>query len=393
MIAAPVIDARKLVRRFGSLTAVDEASFQIRKGAIFGLLGPNGSGKSTIIRMLCGVLAPTAGDAIVLGKSVATQSEQIKRRIGYMSQKFSLYGDLTVAENLDFYGRIYGLDRRRLPFARRSHGPYAGRRVSRTARRDPLGRMEQRLALACSLIHQPELLFLDEPTAGIDPVARRQLWDLLFDLSAHGVTMLVTTHYMDEAERCTDLAYIYHSRLLVSGPNDRLKRLPQITPPGTVRYRLEIPDPTGHLSQLRRMPHVRDATLFGQSIHMLASDELRPEGLPRALGLSPSEGEVHRATPSLEDVFVTLTARAQAARDAGKPVETIVAGGEDAAPAPPLQDHRAGAGGAIRRRPVASRKRRPLALVRRRGWRRSFAKNSCTSGGSLPRSSSSSCCP
>jgi ribosome-dependent ATPase len=308
MESAPVIQVQHLTRRFGDLVAVSDVSFRVQRGAIFGLLGPNGSGKSTIIRMLCGVLAPSAGRASVLGCDVATQAEMIKRRIGYMSQKFSLYGDLSVRENLEFYGRIYGLSTQRL--AERQEAVLDLTDLS--DRLDQLagtlsGGWKQRLALGCSLIHEPEVVFLDEPTAGIDPVARRDLWDLLFDLSGRGVTLFVTTHYMDEAERCTDVGYIHMSRLLVAGKPEQVKLLPEVTPPGTRRLELDVPAPTQALSRLRQVAGVLDATLFGQSIHVLAGEAFREADLPRVLEVPDAEVQARPVGPSLEDVFVTLT--------------------------------------------------------------------------------------
>ena len=307
-----VIDVRHLARRFGELVAVDDVSFQVRRGAIFGLLGPNGSGKSTIIRMLCGVLEPSGGGASVLGFDVVRQSESIKRRIGYMSQKFSLYADLTVRENLDFYGRIYGLSPERL--AQRSADVLA--LTGLHDRIDQLagtlsGGWKQRLALACALIHEPQVLFLDEPTAGIDPVARRDLWDLLFDLSARGVTLFVTTHYMDEAERCTDVAYIYMSRVLVMGKPDELKALPEVTPTGAKRYEIETHAPAEQLAKLRKVQGVLDATLFGETIHVLVSEGLSEDELRARLS---SAASIRPIEPSLEDVFVTLTRNATTAQ-------------------------------------------------------------------------------
>lgn len=311
-MTAPVIDIQGLTRKFGDLVAVRDVSFQVERGAIFGLLGPNGSGKSTIIRMLCGVLAPTSGTAQLLGRDAVTESELINRRIGYMSQKFSLYSDLSVRENLNFYGRVYGLQRDRLHERMRAvlELTSMGDRLDQLAG-NLSGGWKQRLALACSLIHEPEVLFLDEPTAGIDPVARRQLWDLLFELSGAGVTLLVTTHYMDEAERCTDVGYIYMSRLLVLGKPDELKQLPAVTPEGTRRLELDIPLPATHLGELRHVDGVLDATLFGQTIHLLAQDSLTDADILDKLKADPSVVNLRPIEPTLEDVFVTLTSAAQ----------------------------------------------------------------------------------
>src|SRR3954447_20228768 len=293
-----VINLSHLTRKFGELVAVNDVSFSVARGSIYGLLGPNGSGKSTIIRMLCGVLAPSSGDASVMGYDILTDSEIIKRKIGYMSQKFSLYTDLSVRENIDFYGRIYGLSPERLRERAKAVLDLTGLHDRLDQLAGTLsGGWKQRLALACALIHEPQVIFLDEPTAGIDPVARRQLWDLLFELSARGVTMFVTTHYMDEAERCTDVGYIYQSRLLVHGKPDEIKSLPQVTPAGTHRVELEVAAPAEQLATLRQLPGVRDATLFGQAIHVLVDESVTEEMLKRELGVDVQAREV---APSLE---------------------------------------------------------------------------------------------
>ncbi len=311
-MSPPVIEARGLSRRFGELVAVDDVSFDVRPGAIFGMLGPNGSGKTTVIRLLCGVLEASSGRARVLGHDVRTEAEAIKRRIGYMSQRFSLYGDLSVDENLRFYGRIYGLPRRRLAERRNQVLELAGL-GDRTGQLAATlsGGWKQRLALACALIHEPELVFLDEPTAGIDPVARRQLWDLLSDLAGRGVTLFVTTHYMDEAERCTDVAYLFDSRLLVLGQPGELKALPEVTPAGTRRLELQVKDPARHVRALRRVEGVRDATLFGQAVHLLVDDSADEERLLAAIDSPSDQVRVRSIPPSLEDVFVTLTHSAE----------------------------------------------------------------------------------
>ena len=350
-MTAPVIDICHLTRRFGELVAVDDVSFQVRRSAIFGLLGPNGSGKSTIIRMLLGILSPTSGTANVLGYDVRSEAETIKRRIGYMSQQFSLYADLSVRENLEFYGRIYGLTPQRL----RQRMDAVLELTSLGDRLSQLtgtlsGGWKQRLALACALIHEPELLFLDEPTAGIDPVARRLLWDLLFQLAGRGVTLLVTTHYMDEAERCTDVGYLFLSRLLVQGKPLDLKRLPAVTPAGCSRLELRIPAPTQQLLTLRGMAGVHDATLFGETVHVVVDRELSPQTLLERLSVPAEQAEVREVTPSLEDVFVALTTaaerRATAGREAGTQEREEPGGpgerGPEAAGTPPASQADAG---------------------------------------------------
>src|SRR6202049_3511585 len=267
------ISAEHLVRRFGQFTAVNDVSFEVKKGEIFGFLGPNGSGKTTVIKMLTGLLPLTGGAAQVEGLDVRTHSEEVRERIGYMSQKFSLYDDLTVAENLQFYGRIYGLPSDRLKrrigeiIELNGLGPYLDRLAAKLS-----GGWKQRLALGCAMLHEPKLLFLDEPTAGIDPVARRQLWDLLFELSGHGITFFVTTHYMDEAERCSHVAYLYYGKLIADGTPDSLRELPDVQPPGTYRVAITTPEVTRALRFARTIPGIRSATIFGQSIHALIED-------------------------------------------------------------------------------------------------------------------------
>ena len=300
-----MIEVEGLTKRFGTFTAVDHVSFSVGKGSIFGFLGPNGSGKTTVIRMLCGILEPSDGTARIGGHDIIREGEPIKEMIGYMSQQFSLYDELTVNENLLFAGRLYGLrgrnlNQRRDEMVSTTHlQPYLGRRAAHLS-----GGLRQRLAMACSLMHKPTVLFLDEPTAGIDPVARRDLWDLLFRLAAAGVTLFVTTHYMDEAERCNRVGYIHLGHLLAFGTPDDLKAQPFVHPPGTARIEITGPNTSELLQQLRKRPGVREATIFGQAIHALVDEPYSVE----KLGLS--RYQVHDADPSLEDVFVTL-ARAQ----------------------------------------------------------------------------------
>ncbi len=315
----PVIQVRDISRHFGDLVAVQDVTFDVEKASIFGLLGPNGSGKSTIIRMLLGILPPSSSDARVLGHDVKRDSELIKHRVGYTSQSFSLYGDLTVRENIDFFGRIYGLETSRLESRTKEvlELTSLGDRIDQFAG-TLSGGWKQRLALACALVHEPDILFLDEPTAGIDPVARRQLWDLLFELSGRGVTLFVTTHYMDEAERCTDVGYIYLSRLLVQGKPEELKALPDVTPEGARRYEVRVSSPSSRLASLRKRDGVLDATLFGETIHVLLAPELSDAALLEEMNLDSEEPELREVTPSLEDVFVTLTTAAEREKAEGR---------------------------------------------------------------------------
>ncbi len=304
MTDGPAIVARGLSRRFGERLALDRVSLAVAPGSVFGLLGPNGSGKSTLIRILCGVLAPSGGSGAVLGRDVERESEAVKREIGYMSQRFSLYADLTVRENLAFYGRVYGLGAG-LEQRSRAVCELVGLERRLGDRSGTLsGGTKQRLALACALLHEPRVLFLDEPTAGIDPVARRELWDLLAELSGRGVTLFVTTHFMDEAERCEQLAYLLEGRLLVSGRPRELRALERVTPVGTRRVELAVPRPAAALARVRTLAGVREATLAGERIHALVSTGLDDSALERELGAGTL---VRAAEADLEDVFVALT--------------------------------------------------------------------------------------
>jgi ABC-2 type transport system ATP-binding protein len=307
------IETKDLTRRFGNFTAVDHVSFRVDEGEVFGLLGPNGSGKTTIIKMLTGILALTEGEAFVDGLDVRKDPDGVKLRIGYMSQKFSLYDDLTVLENLRFYGKVYGLTGDRLQekidktIERNALQPYIHRLAARLS-----GGWKQRLALGCAMLHDPKIMFLDEPTAGIDPVARRRLWDLLFELSGQGITFFVTTHYMDEAERCSHLAYIYYGKLIADGTPDTLRELPEASPPGTHRFEISTKEVTSALRKARTLPYLKSATIFGRSIHALLDESVDAKQIESDL---QKQGviveEIRPLVADLEDVFVELTVRRQ----------------------------------------------------------------------------------
>lgn len=299
------IEVRELTRRFGGFTAVDRLSFEVQPGEIFGFLGANGAGKSTTIRMLCGLLKPTSGTALVGRLDVARDPEGVKRRIGYMSQRFSLYEALTVDQNIRFFGGVYGLRGRALEERRAfviEMAGLAGREHTRT--RDLAGGWRQRLALGCAILHQPPIVFLDEPTGGVDPLSRRRFWGLIEELSRQGTTVLVTTHYLDEAEHCHRLAIIHAGRLAAIGTASELKE--RFT--GRPILEVHAGDPVAAMSALERLPEIEKTSLFGTAVHaVVRRDEADAGTIARRL-----EGEglrvlsVQQVAPSLEDVFLDV---------------------------------------------------------------------------------------
>jgi ABC-2 type transport system ATP-binding protein len=307
------IDVKHLSRRFGSFVAVDDVSFSVRTGEIFGFLGSNGAGKSTTIRMLSGLLRPSSGTAIVGGIDVANDPEAVKRRIGYMSQRFSLYELLTVDQNIRFFGGIYGLTPARLQARRDFVIDMAGLRGREdTLARDLAGGWRQRLALGCAILHQPAILFLDEPTGGVDPLSRRRFWRLIDDLAASGVTILVTTHYLDEAERCHRVTLIHAGRLAAIGTPSEVKQIFAERPIIEVR----TPRATDAMQALDAMADIEKTSLFGTAVHaVLRSPQLTGDLIAERLRVSgiPVES-TERVAPSLEDVFLDVVERAESAR-------------------------------------------------------------------------------
>lgn len=306
------IEVRHLTRRFGDFVAVRDLTFDVEAGEVFGFLGANGAGKSTTIRMLCGLLKPSSGTALVGGGDVGRDPEGVKRRIGYMSQKFSLYEALTVDQNISFFGGVYGLDAARLKNRRTFVLDMAGLRGrEHLVTRDLPGGWRQRLALGCAILHEPRLLFLDEPTGGVDPLSRRRFWDLISELSDEGITILVTTHYLDEAEHCNRVAIIQAGQLAALGTTTELKSTFADRPILEIRSAM----PVAVMELLDRDPRVEKTSIFGTSVHaVLKSSTVGSESIQEALEAAGVHvSSVQRVTPSLEDVFLDVVERTGAA--------------------------------------------------------------------------------
>ena len=305
------IEVRQLTRRFGAFVAVDDVTFDVRQGEIFGFLGSNGAGKSTTIRMLCGLLRPTSGSARVGGIDVSHDPEGVKRRIGYMSQRFSLYEKLTVDQNITFFGGIYGLQPDRFEARRQFVLEMAGLRGrERTLTGTLSAGWRQRLALGCAILHEPPIVFLDEPTGGVDPLSRRRFWRLIDELARGGVSVLVTTHYLDEAEHCHRVAIIHAGRLAALGTVPELKRVFATRPIVEIR----AASPVDAMRALDAMPDVEKTSIFGASVHaVLRSESVGAETLAERLsaaGLAIAGCAI--VEPSLEDVFLDVAERSAA---------------------------------------------------------------------------------
>ncbi len=299
------VEIRDLVKRFGGFVAVDHVNLEVRRGEIFGFLGPNGAGKSTTIRMLCGLLKPTSGSATVGGLDIATESEAVKQNIGYMSQRFSLYDDLSVEENIDFFSGIYSVPRER----RAERKAYVLRMAGIEERRSSLtgllsGGWKQRLALGCAILHEPPILFLDEPTSGVDPIARRTFWDLIYQLSEAGHTIFVSTHYMDEAEYCHRIALMYRGKVIALGTPAELKN--SLSTHNL--FHLEVSDLLGSMNALEKIPGLSEIAVFGGGLHVTAADATRaiPEIRSALEHAAISVPVLEPIQPSMEDVFVAM---------------------------------------------------------------------------------------
>jgi ABC-2 type transport system ATP-binding protein len=304
------IEVRGLTRRFGAFVAVSDLTFDVRQGEIFGFLGSNGAGKSTTIRMLCGLLRPTAGTARVGGIDVGRDPEAVKQRIGYMSQRFSLYEKLTVDQNINFFGGIYGLSEERLA-ARRAFvldmAGLGGRESTLT--HDLSAGWRQRLSLGCAILHEPPIVFLDEPTSGVDPLSRRRFWRLIKELARGGTTVLVTTHYLDEAEHCDRIAIIHAGRLAALGTPAELKDM------FADRLILEIraPNPVEAMHRLDEIPEIEKTSIFGTSVHaILRTRDISPATIAARLRDAGIDAEIKVVEPSLEDVFLDVVERSAA---------------------------------------------------------------------------------
>jgi ABC-2 type transport system ATP-binding protein len=303
------ISVRDLTRRFGAFVAVDHVTFEVERGEIFGFLGANGAGKSTTIRMLCGLLKPTSGTALIDGVDVSVQPEEVKLRIGYMSQKFSLYELLTVDQNIRFFGALYGLTDDQIASRKKFVLEMAGLTGrENTKARDLAGGWRQRLALGCAILHEPQIVFLDEPTGGVDPVSRRKFWRLIEDLSRQGVTILVTTHYLDEAEHCHRIAIISAGKLAALGTSQQLKQIFADRP----IVEIHSSRPVDVMRALEQMAEIEKTTIFGTAVHAvlkpgIADTDLLKDRLQR---LELDVSAIDRVMPSLEDVFLDVVEKA-----------------------------------------------------------------------------------
>ncbi|MGC8579777.1 MAG: ATP-binding cassette domain-containing protein [bacterium] len=303
------IDVVKLRKLFGDFVAVDDITFNVKKGEVFGFLGPNGAGKTTTVKMLCGLLMPSSGSAMVAGYDVATQPDNVKNSIGYMSQKFSLYSDLTVLENIEFFGNIYGIDDRTLKKRKYEILEIIGLKGKENTLTSTLSvGWKQRIALGCAIIHEPKILFLDEPTAGVDPDSRRMFWDLIYSLAQKGMTMFVTTHYMDEAENCTRLGFIYNGKIIAIGTPLEIK---QTQMRGTL-IEIDTEAPSESLKLLQTLSSIKEASFFGRLIHIVTDtpameiNHFINEISTLLKQHNITINDVHMIPASLEDIFISL---------------------------------------------------------------------------------------